>query len=135
MDNEREYGAGDGLRERSDRSGGNNGNWDAVGSLRRNAKRPDEEVTPLLGNSGSSSEDLGNTSQEREWEGFDDFEGLTWWHRPSVSWAHVVDPHVRVLTLRSCTGYCHPSSSLPSHSEALLSPSSISSSPSYAANT
>jgi hypothetical protein len=84
MDNEREYGEG----AQRDQAGGN---WDAVGSLKRNAKRPDDEVTPLLGNAGDSSEAGGNASQEPQWDGFEDFEGLTWWYRPSVSLAHLVD--------------------------------------------
>jgi hypothetical protein len=81
MDNEREY-DGEG-HVRQERSG--SGNWDAVGSLKRNAKRPDDEVTPLLANGGDSSEDAENGVAQPEWEGFADFEGLTWWYRPSVS--------------------------------------------------
>jgi hypothetical protein len=82
MDNEREY-EGEGPRDQA------GGNWNAAGSLKRNAKRPDDEVTPLLDDGGSSSDDDGNGSSEPQWEGFTDFEGLTWWHRPSVSWAHL----------------------------------------------
>ena len=83
MDNEREY------REEVQRDQAR-GNWDAMGSLKRNAKRPDDEVRPLLGNARDSSEDSGDTSQEPQWEGFADFEGLTWWYRPSVSLAHLL---------------------------------------------
>ena len=84
MDNEQ-------LRERNiSQTGGNGANWSAEDSLRRNAglnKVADEEVTPLLGNGGRSSEDNRDTPRrDSEWDGNVDFEGLTWWHRPSVSW-------------------------------------------------
>jgi len=87
MDSERAAGRA----QQRDQAGGE---WDAAGSLKRNAKRPDDEVTPLLGNSGGSSEDGSNELQEHQWEGFADFEGVTWRHRPSVSSAPDVETHV-----------------------------------------
>lgn len=87
MDNEQDYGEED-VREHPEQTGGH---WDAVGSLKRNAKRPSDEVTPLLDNGRGSSADRGNGPQEPPWEGAADFEGLTWLHKPSVSWAHLVD--------------------------------------------
>jgi hypothetical protein len=89
MAQDREYEAEEGsVREQA---GGDNGNWDAVGTLKRIAKRPDDEVTPLLGNSGGSSDEGGNAPTIPEWEGNADYEGLTWWHRPSVSLVHDVN--------------------------------------------
>lgn len=85
MAQEREYEEEGSLRERVEQVGSDNGNWNAVGSLKRNTKRPDDEVTPLLGNSDGSSENGGNGPTVPEWEGNADYEGLTWWHRPSVS--------------------------------------------------
>jgi hypothetical protein len=75
-------------RQRSTSTNGQK-DWGARGSLRRNAgldKGLDDEVTPLLGNGESSSGASGDGSGGRhEWEGAADFEGLTWWHTPSVS--------------------------------------------------
>jgi hypothetical protein len=116
MDNEREYGEREPLRQGIEQVGGNNGNWDAVGSLKKNAKRPDDEVSPLLSNSGSSSENSSNVPAVTAWEGKGDHEGLPWWQKPSVSLAHPGEV-IHVLTSRSYTGYYHRSSSSPSHSE------------------
>lgn len=84
MDNENESQGG--ARERS--SGRHDGEvWGAKDSLRRNAglnKISSDEATPLL-DSGSGS--YGEDSEDRteiEWAGNADFEGLTWWHKPSV---------------------------------------------------
>lgn len=86
MDNE-----GNGIaRQGMEQAGADNGDWDAVGSLKRHAKRPDDEVTPLLAGGSGSSDDGATAPQEREWQGLADFEGLKWWHRPSVSWAQLV---------------------------------------------
>lgn len=83
MDTEREDGEGQGLRNRGDaQSPGSAVNWGAADSL-RNATRSADEITPLLDN--NTSEDDGKRSGEPEWEGFAEFEGLSWWHRPSVS--------------------------------------------------
>jgi hypothetical protein len=63
--------------------------WGAKDSLRRHAelnKMASNEATPLLGSgsgSGSSQED-NEERTETEWAGHADFEGLTWWHKPSV---------------------------------------------------
>ncbi len=59
--------------------------WGAKDSLRRNAglnKRASDEVTPLLGD--GQGDDVDNNRRGSEWEGHADFEGLTWWHKPSV---------------------------------------------------
>ena len=93
MENQREhdYDQREPLRNGTEQVGSDNGNWDAVGSLKRNAKRPADEVTPLLGNNAGSSEDGGiEATVPEEWEGNADYDGLTWWHRPSVSLAHPV---------------------------------------------
>lgn len=135
MAQDREYEEEGPLRGQG-QAGSDSEHWDAIGSLKRNAKRPDDELTPLLGNSGGSSENSENGPTIPEWEGNADYEGLTWWYRPSVSLAHCVDRvQVQVLTSRSCTGYYPPSSSSPSHSEASSSQNSTLSSPSYVANT
>lgn len=68
--------------------------WGAKNSLRRHAgldrKQGDSEVTPLLA-SGSGSSTSGSTVREDggapQWEGHADFEGLSWRHKPSVSWS------------------------------------------------
>jgi hypothetical protein len=59
--------------------------WGAKDSLRRNAgmrKRASDEATPLLGDRQGNDND--NSRRGSEWEGHADFEGLTWWHKPSV---------------------------------------------------
>ena len=113
MDNGREHGKRKPLREGIEQSGSDNGHWDAVGSLKRNAKRPVDEVTPLLSNSSGPPDEHGNGLTVSEWEGNADFVGLTWWRTPSVSLAHLAD-RLKVLVLelmpRSCTGYYRPSS-------------------------
>ncbi|KAG0647000.1 Proton-coupled folate transporter [Hyphodiscus hymeniophilus] len=86
MDNEREYGGRESLRDGIEQAGADNGHWDAVGSLKRNAKRPDTEVTPLLGNSSGLSEERVDGPAVPEWEGNADHEGLTWWYKPSLYW-------------------------------------------------
>jgi hypothetical protein len=73
--------------------------WGAQDSLRRNAglnKGVNDEVTPLLG-SGSASGDSGDGNGQTGWSGHADFEGLTWWQRPSVSY-YPNFWHGRVLT-------------------------------------
>ncbi len=68
------------------------------GPLRRNAnsskKALDGETAPLLGSGSGTSSDAesehGSIREhgsigEHEWEGHADFDGLTWWHTPSVS--------------------------------------------------
>lgn len=41
------------------------------------------ESTGLLG-AGTRSRDGDHDGREERWEGFEDFEGLPWWKRPSV---------------------------------------------------
>lgn len=58
--------------------------WGAKDALKKNAglrKRADED-TPLLGDGQGNDND--NSRRGSEWEGHADFEGLTWWHTPSV---------------------------------------------------
>ena len=76
------------VRERN--TGKNGGeNWGAKDSLRRNAelyKGANDEVTPLLASgSGNSDADDNDDRKSSEWEGHVDFEGVTWWRKPSVS--------------------------------------------------
>lgn len=79
----------DGVRDRSNRKSPGE-YWGAANSLRRNAGMPkstDGESSPLLGNgsgSGSDAEHI-RDSNDFQWEGSADFDGLTWWTRPSVS--------------------------------------------------
>jgi hypothetical protein len=61
--------------------------WGAKDSLRRNAgldKRSNGENTPLLDSGSSSEQEDSEDRTETEWAGNADFEGLTWWHKPSV---------------------------------------------------
>jgi len=78
----------DALRQPNDTQTGGK-SWGAQDSLRRNARldmaADDSEATPLLGNGGSSAGSSVNETGGQEWEGAADFEGLTWWHTPSVS--------------------------------------------------
>jgi len=61
--------------------------WGARESLRRNAglnKIPVDEITPLLDSGSGSEREYEEDRTETEWAGHADFEGLTWWHKPSV---------------------------------------------------
>jgi hypothetical protein len=61
--------------------------WGARGSLRRNAglnKISSDEITPLLDSESRPSEEDGDNQTETEWAGHADFEGVTWWRKPSV---------------------------------------------------
>ncbi|PQE31538.1 tetracycline-efflux transporter protein [Rutstroemia sp. NJR-2017a WRK4] len=64
--------------------------WGAREALRNHTKgyksRTTSEVSPLLGNDATSSRTGDGGSEEPVWEGHADFEGLTWWHKPSVYW-------------------------------------------------
>lgn len=52
----------------------------------RDDKRTNTEQSPLLGaDAGSSSGLTRSGTADTEWAGYADFEGLTWWHKPSVS--------------------------------------------------
>ncbi|KAE9370812.1 MFS general substrate transporter [Stipitochalara longipes BDJ] len=86
MDNQNE--AQSGVRERS--TGRYDEEiWGAKDSLRRNAgikKISDDEITPLLDSGSGRPEEDSKDRTEREWAGHADFEGLTWWHRPSMFW-------------------------------------------------
>lgn len=77
--------------------------WGAKNSLRRvadrNKLRGHEEATPLLAGGRDDDHSGYGDARERgraahEWEGQADYEGLTWWHRPSVG-------HVTVLPFQS----------------------------------
>ena len=62
--------------------------WVTQNPSRRNAslkKDVNDEVTPWLGNGDSTSGSGGNGPAEIQWDGHADYEGLNWWHRPSVS--------------------------------------------------
>jgi hypothetical protein len=98
-----ENGLQGGVRERGN---GRNAEeiWGAKHSLRRNAgldKIATTEATPLLGSgSGSESGSSQADNEERtetEWAGHADFEGLTWWHKPSVSIPTVV-PEFKLIS-------------------------------------
>ena len=75
-----------GVRERS--NGRHDGEiWGAKDSLKRNAgmnKISSDEITPLLDSGSGSSEGDGEDQTETVWAGYADFEGVTWWHKPSV---------------------------------------------------
>ncbi|KAI9050627.1 hypothetical protein LZ554_005786 [Drepanopeziza brunnea f. sp. 'monogermtubi'] len=65
--------------------------WGAKSSLRRVAglgkSQAGDEVTPLLAGGSSPSSDGPLAGKgEAEWEGQADYDGLTWWHRPSMYW-------------------------------------------------
>ncbi|KAL3426899.1 membrane protein [Phlyctema vagabunda] len=66
------------------------GRWGAQAALARAAgynKHANAEERPLLADSDSTGPELGRTETvETEWAGHADFEGLTWWHKPSVYW-------------------------------------------------
>ncbi len=74
------------VRERSNRHNDEEV-WGARESLRRNAglnKISVDEITPLLDSGSGSERESGEERTEMEWAGHADFEGLTWWHKPSV---------------------------------------------------
>jgi len=61
--------------------------WGAKDSLRRNAGMKtisNDEITPLLDSGSGRSEEDNEDRTETAWAGHADFEGLTWWHKPSV---------------------------------------------------
>lgn len=66
--------------------------WGAKDSLRRHTKGRKSiipsasEEAPLLGNDGAHEGESHEGNGEALWEGHGDFAGLTWWHKPSVSW-------------------------------------------------
>ncbi|PBP28523.1 putative tetracycline-efflux transporter [Diplocarpon rosae] len=73
--------------------------WGAQSSLRKYAaaaglkSQGSDEVTPLLasGSTSPSGTAYGNghgngNSKAPEWEGYADYEGLTWWYKPSMYW-------------------------------------------------
>lgn len=112
MVNENEYESAAGMRD--DGQLGDR-NWGAEDSLRGNLPSLDrnvDEATPLLGNgaaSGINSADNGHTT-EVEWEGYADFEGLSWWRRPSVSCTFPLSiPELKTDNNRFI-GSCHHSS-------------------------
>ncbi|CAL3967937.1 unnamed protein product [Diplocarpon coronariae] len=88
--------------EESDRGGHNgptDGTWGAENSLRRHAAdagwKPlgSDEVTPLLASGSTSPSGTGHgdgnengNGKTQEWEGYADYDGLTWWHKPSMYW-------------------------------------------------
>ncbi|OWP02497.1 hypothetical protein B2J93_2705 [Marssonina coronariae] len=88
--------------EESDRGGHNGptgGTWGAENSLRRHAAdagwKPlgSDEVTPLLASGSTSPSGTGHgdgnengNGKTQEWEGYADYDGLTWWHKPSMYW-------------------------------------------------
>jgi hypothetical protein len=79
------------LRQRTERFGATQGNLRALDEVRRSAKGPSDEASPLLGQSGGSSGDGTNGPAVPEWEGKADYDGLPWWQRPSVRSAYPID--------------------------------------------
>ncbi|KUJ14234.1 MFS general substrate transporter [Mollisia scopiformis] len=92
--------------------------WGAKDSLRRNAglhKRASDEVTPLLADGQGNDGD--NSRRGREWEGHADYEGLTWWHKPSMYWllppfflfaiagGGIMVPKLNLILSLVCRGY------------------------------
>ncbi|KAE8442992.1 hypothetical protein EG329_002455 [Mollisiaceae sp. DMI_Dod_QoI] len=92
--------------------------WGAKDSLRRNAalnKRATDEVTPLLDD--GQGDDIDNNRRDSEWEGHADYEGLTWWHKPSMYWlippfflfamagGGIMVPKLNLILSLVCRGY------------------------------
>ncbi len=87
MVNENEYESAAGVRDDGQLGDGNWGAEDSRNNL-PSLDRKVDEATPLLANGGSSgiNSAVDGHTIEVEWEGYADFEGLSWWRRPSVSW-------------------------------------------------
>lgn len=81
----------------------------ANGGLGKRTASAHSEETPLLGGSNEQ-----NGRRESTWPGELDFEGHTWWNKPSVCLAFI-ELHDNLTDPTRCTGYWGPSSSMPLH--------------------
>lgn len=82
-----------------------------------------EDTSLLSGEEGSTYDGQGNNGVERrgefKWQGENDFEGISWWNKPSVG--PLISIHVRKLLAQFMvrfSGYYLPSFSPPLRSEA-----------------
>jgi hypothetical protein len=76
--------------------------WGAKDSLRRNAgmnKISTDEVTPLLDSGSGSSEEDSEDRTVTEWAGHADFEGVTWWRKPSVRTKKSIVPESKLISV------------------------------------